>query len=421
MNKRSWVTFFSLNLFFLVAVTLSSAQPKEVVLGAIYPMTGPAALGGEVAKYAIETALDIINNKHDVDLPLAKTEGLPRLGGAKVRVIILDHQGSPEKGLSAAEKLISQDKVAALMGTYYSSVAAVVSQLCERSQIPFISLEASSPTLHRRGFKWFFRPGPHDEFFSHAMFEFMNDLNKKKGLNLEKIALLHEDTLFGTDSSSAQTKFAKEFGYTIVADVKYRAKALSMISEVQKLKSANPDILLATSYTSDAILILKTMKDLNYMPKILIGQNAGWSDPEFIREMGKDAEGITSRNVFAIDLTEKKPSIKSVNELYKKRANRDLSDNTSRELMGTLVMADAINRAGSTDPEAIRKALVETDIKPEQIIMLWKGIKFGPDGQNIYANPIMTQWHQGDMVTVWPFEMAKINFIYPLQPWSERR
>ena len=88
--------------------------------------------------------------------------------------------------------------------------------------------------------------------------------------------------------------------------------------------------------------------------------------------------------------------------------------------MGTLVMADAINRAGSTDPQAIRKALVETDIKPEQIIMPWKGIKFGPDGQNIYANPIMTQWYQGDMVTVWPFDMAKINFVYPIRLWSER-
>src|SRR4030067_1592617 len=128
MKKRLWIVFLSLSLFFLFAVTWIGAQPKEVVLGAIYPMTGPTALGGEVAKFAIETAVDIINNKHDLDVPLARTEGLPRLGGAKVRVIILDHQGSPEKGLSAAEKLI-QDKVAAIMGTYYSSVAAVVSQL----------------------------------------------------------------------------------------------------------------------------------------------------------------------------------------------------------------------------------------------------------------------------------------------------
>jgi len=420
MRKIVRSIFVSLTFSVLVVITWCGAQSKEVVLGAIYPMTGPTALGGEVAKFAIETAVDIINNKYDLDVPLARTEGLPNLGGAKVRVIMMDHQGDPEKGLSAAEKLISQDKVTAIMGTYYSSVAAVVSQLCERNQIPFMSLDSSSPTLHRRGFKWFFRPGPHDELFSHAMFEFMNDLQKKKGLRLKTIALLHEDTLFGADSATAQTKFAQEFGYTIVADVRYRAKAVSMVSEVQKLKSANPDVLLATSYTSDAILILKTMKDLNYMPKILIGQDAGWSDPEFIREMGKDAEAITSRNVFALDLAEKKPSIKAVNDLYRKRATRDLTDNTSRELMGTLVMADAINRAGSTDPQTVRKALVETDIKPEQIILPWKGIRFGPDGQNIYANPIMTQWYQGDMVTVWPFEMAKINFVYPLPPWTGR-
>lgn len=414
--KRKLSLAVLLFITFFLAIPCAIAQPKEVVLGAIYPMTGPTALGGEVAKYAIETAVDIINNKYDLDVPLARTEGLPNLGGAKVRVIMMDHQGSPEKGLSAAEKLLDQDKVVAIMGTYYSSVAAVVSQFCERNQIPFMCLESSSPSLHRRGFKWFFRPGPHDELFSEAMFHFMNDLQKKKGIQIKTIALLHEDTLFGTDSANAETKFANQFGYNIVADVKYRAKATSMVSEVQKLRSDNPDVLLGTSYTSDAILILKTMKELNYMPKIFIGQDAGWSDPELVREMGKDCEGITSRNVFALDLANKKPMVKTINELYKKRANRDLTDNTSRELMNTLVMADAINRAGSTQPEAIRKALVATDIKPQQIILPWDGIKFGPDGQNIYANPIMTQWHDSVMVTVWPFDLAKIDFVYPIKP-----
>jgi branched-chain amino acid transport system substrate-binding protein len=422
--KKKQFTIVMLLLFAGVFVTGNSSamaqSTKEVVLGAIYPMTGPAALTGEVAKFAIETAVDIINNKHDLNLPLAKTVGLPRLGGAKIRVIFMDHQGSPEKGISAAEKLITQDKVCAIMGTYYSSVAAVVSQLCERRQIPFMSLDASSPTLHTRGFKWFFRPGPHDELYSHAMFEFLNDLQKIKGLKIKTVALLHEDTLFGSDSANAQNKFAKEFGYDIISDMKYRAKSTSMVSEIQKLKSSNADVLLGTSYLSDAILILKTMKELNYIPKIFIGQDTGWSDPELVREMGKDVEGITSRNVFAMDLAERKPMIKAVNELYKKRANRDLNDNTIKQIMGVIVMADAINRAGSTEPEAIRKALVETDIKPEQIILPWKGIKFGPDGQNNLATPIMTQWYQGDMATVWPFEMAKVNFIYPIRPWSQR-
>jgi len=393
---------------------------KEVVIGAIYPMTGPTALTGEVAKFALETAVDIINNRRDPNLPLARAQGMPRLGGAKIRVIFMDHEGSPEKGLSAAEKLITQDKVCAIVGTYYSSVAAVVSQLCERHQIPFMSLDASSPTLHTRGFKWFFRPGPHDDMYSRAMIEFLNDFQTRKGIKVKSIGLLHEDTLFGSDSSNAQMKYAKQFGYDVTVDVKYRAKATSMISEIGKLKSSNPDVLLGTSYLSDAILILKTMKELNYMPKIFIGQDTGWSDPELVREMGNDVEGITSRNVFAMDLAEKKPMLKAINELYKKRANRDLNDNTIKEVMGFLVLADAINRAGSTNPEAIRKALVETDIKPDQIILPWNGIRFGPDGQNDLATPIMTQWHQGEMVTVWPFEVARINFIYPIRPWSQR-
>lgn len=407
-------------LILLLSTWAVAQPPKEVLIGAVYAMTGPQALTGTVAKFAIETAEEIVNKKFDLNLPLARAEGLPNLGGAKIKVIMMDHEGSPEKAMAATEKLITQDKVVAVVGCYQSSVAAVSSEVCERYHIPFLALESSSPSLSRRNLKWFFRTSPDDESFSRTMFEFMNDLKQKKGIKIETIALLHEDTLFGSDTSAAQLRFAKEFGYRIVTDIKYRSKSTSLISEIQKLKVANPDVVLGTSYISDAILLTKTMKDLNYMPRILIGQDAGWSDPELVREMGKDVDGFSSRNVFSMDLGEKRPLVKAVNELYKKRANRDLTDNSSRELMGIIVLADAINRAKSTSPEAIRKALHETDIKPEELIMPWKGVRFGPDGQNILGTAIMTQWHNGEMVTVWPFELAKINFIYPIPKWSGR-
>lgn len=407
------------SVFGLMSSTQAQA-PKEVVIGCLFSLTGPGAFYGVQSKYTVEAALDLINNKYDSDIPLARTEGLPNLGGAKLRAIIIDHQGSPEKGLAAAEKLINDDKVVAIAGANYSSVAAVASQVCERYGVPYLAIEVTSPSLHRRGFKWFFRTTPHDEDFSHVMFKFMDDLKKKTGIKLETLGILYEDSIYGTDSSNAQRKFAAEFGYKVVADIKYRAKSTSMISEIQKLQLAKPDVLLPTSYTSDAILITKTMKELNYMPKILLGQNSGHSDPELAREMGKDIEGFASRNVFAMDLAEKRPIVKLANELYKKRSNRDLTDIQARSFMGIIVLADAINRAKSSNPEAIRKALQETDLKPEQLIMPWKGIRFGPDGQNTLGTPIITQWYKGEMVTVWPFDLAKIDFIYPLPPWLGR-
>ena len=90
----------------------------------------------------------VINKNHDFDLPLAKGEGLPGLGGAKIRLVFADHQGDPQKGRAEAERLITQEKVCAVIGTYQSSVAVTVSQICERYQIPFISADNSSPSLH---------------------------------------------------------------------------------------------------------------------------------------------------------------------------------------------------------------------------------------------------------------------------------
>ncbi len=116
-------------------------------------------------KSRFETAADIINKKYDFDLPLARGEGLPGLGGAKVRLVFADHQADPQKGRAEAERLITQEKVCAIIGTYQSAVAVTVSQICERYQVPFLSADNSSPSLHRRGLKFYFRAAPHDEMY----------------------------------------------------------------------------------------------------------------------------------------------------------------------------------------------------------------------------------------------------------------
>jgi branched-chain amino acid transport system substrate-binding protein len=108
--------------------------------------------------------------------------------------------------------------------------------------------------------------------------------------------------------------------------------------------------------------------------------------------------------------------------MYKAKMNKDLNDNTSRSFTGMIVLLDAINRAGSTDPEAIRKALLATDLKPDQMIMPWKGVKFdAKTGQNELGTPLMTQWRGGQLKVVWPFELASAEVLYPLPKWSDRK
>src|SRR5450756_693373 len=224
------------------------ADVPEVKIGVIYPSPRASAQIGVDAQKSFETAAEIINKDYDFDLPLARGEGLSGLGGAKVQLVFADHQADPQKGRAEAERLITQEKVCAIIGTYQSAVAVTVSQICERYQIPFISADNSSPSLHRRGLKFYFRAAPHDEMFSGAMFDFF-DAMKKKGTKIETLSLFHEDTIFGTDSGNAQLKLANDRGYKIVADVKYRANSPSLSAEVQQLKAANADVLMPSSYT----------------------------------------------------------------------------------------------------------------------------------------------------------------------------
>jgi branched-chain amino acid transport system substrate-binding protein len=408
-------------LSFVFPATILAADVK---IGVIYPMSGPTAQAGLDDKHAIELALDIINTtkyKH-LNLPLAKTEGLPNLKGAKMTVTIADHQGKPDLGLSEAERLITQEKAVALFGCYHSSVTETASMVAERMKIPFFNAESSSPKLTRRGFKWFFRSSPHDETFSEGMFQLLKDLEKERSVKFKTIAVMYEDTLYGKDSSRIEKELAEKAGYKVVADIPYRRAATSLTSEVQKLKAASPDVFFPTSYASDAILLCKTSKDLDFNPPAIMAQNAGHTDPSFLEAMGKDADGISSRTEFSLDLVKHKPMLAEINDLFKKRSGRDFSGTSARCFVGFLVLAEAINRAGSTAPEAIREALTRTNIPADQLITPWRGVKFDETGQNILVDAIVIQYQDGGKpYTVWPFNLATKKVIYPIPKWSERK
>jgi branched-chain amino acid transport system substrate-binding protein len=391
----------------------SRAQTSEVVIGVIYPLSGASAQIGVDAQKAFETAADIINKNHEYKLPLAQGEGLPGLGGAKVRLVFADHQADPQKGRAEAERLITQEKVCAVIGTYQSAVAVTVSQICERYGIPFLSADNSSPSLHRRGLKFYFRAAPHDEMFSRAMFDFFDDL-KQKGTRIETLALFHEDTIFGTDSSNAQLKLAADRGYKVLADIKYRANSPSLSAEVQQLKAANADVLMPSSYTTDGILLVKTMAELGYKPRNIVAQDAGFSEKALYDAVGDKLEGVISRGSFSLDLAKKRPMVGLINEQFFARAGKDFNDYSSRQFMGLIVMADAINRAKSTDGDKIREALAATDMPGDVTIMPWKRVKFDDMGQNNDADPVLLQYIGGKFVTIFPIQAAVADAVWPM-------
>src|SRR6266446_4876096 len=266
---------------------------EEIKIGAIYPLTGAAASTGLELKNALELAAEIINRDiRGLNLPLAAGEGLPNLKGAKIKLVFGDHQGNPQVGATEAERLITQEKVVALIGCYVSNVTATASQVAERYKVPFLTPESSSATLTKRNFKWFFRTTPHDELFVRNFFEFLKALEKRKGIKPKRIALMNENTLWGTETTKLEEALAKEQGYDIVEKVIYPAKSTQLTSEVQGLKAANPDLLMQSSYLGDAILSIKTYQELGLAPQAILANDAGFNDTEFLRTLGKNGNYV---------------------------------------------------------------------------------------------------------------------------------
>ncbi len=395
----------------LTVVWLALAWPQaraadDVVIGAVYPMTGSLATVGADAKAAVETMLDVVNGTHEkIPMLMGAGGGLDRLGGAKLRVVFADSQNDPQKARAEAERLITQDHVVAIIGSYTSATAATISQVTERYEVPYLSMDNSSPTLSKRGLKWFFRTTPNDDMFTAAMFDFFKAMATKTGHPVKTVALFYEDSIFGSDSSNAQRKMAEENGIKVVADIKYRANSPSLSAEAQRLAAAKADVVMPSSYASDAILLLRSLAELHYSP-VIMAQSAGFAEQSFISGVGPLADGVFSRSSFAADAVKSRPAIPVINAAFKAKTGKDLNDNTSRELLGTQIIADAINRAGSNKPEDIRKALMATDVPGDQTIMPWRGIKFDETGQNIEATPVIQQISNGAYHTVYPDAVA---------------
>ena len=323
--------------------------------------------------------------------------------------------------MSETERLISQEKVVAIIGAYQSSVTKTASQATERLKVPYVCSDSSSPTLTERGFQYFFRVSPHDGIFARDQFQFLKDLEKKTGQKVSTIALLYENTEFGSNVGKSAAQYAKEFGYKVVADVSYAANATDVTSEVGALIKAKPDVLMHASYITDAILFTKTFKEMNFSPKGIM-TFAGYIEPAYLPAVKSDGNYIIIRSTFALDLAKGKPLVAQVNELFKKKYGLDMSENAARSFAAPFVLADAMNRAKSTKSEDIVKALLQTDIPGDQMIYPWKGIKFDPKThQNIYARGTLVQVLDEKYATVWPFDAAAKEVVWPFPAWKGRK
>ena len=379
---------------------------EGVMIGAILPLTGSSAIVGQGNRDALDITAEMINLAHGpYPVLLGEGGGLNRLGGMPLRMVFADHGGDPARAAVEAERLVNEGAVA-LIGTYQSATAVTVSDVAERRQIPFVSADNSAPGLHRRGLQWFFRTTPHDDMFTALMFQFLAETGAKTGRPVRSVALFYEDSLFGAGSSAAQRAAAQQAGLPILADIKYKANAASLQAEAEALRDADADVLMPSSYTADAILLMKTLAAVGYRPRLVVAQAAGFQEQAFLSAAGPLAEGVISRSAFASDAYRFRSGLLLVNEFYAARAGRNLNDNSARQVVALQVLADAINRAGSTAPLAIRAALRTTDVPGDQTIMPWDGVRFDATGQNTAATPVLQQVSEGKYRTIYPASLA---------------
>jgi len=414
---KKFCRILSVASFLAALLAMAQAEAAENVrIGVIYPLTGNAASAGQSAKDAVNLGVEIVNTAHpDLKaLPLGATAGLPNLGGAKIELDEADHLCNPQVGQQQTVRLITQDHVVAMLGSYHSSVSLVATAVAERQGIPYLVADSVAQNITGRGFKWTFRTTPIASDFAKAYAGFLTDL-KNSGRKIEKIAVINENTDYGTSVAASILEAAKAANINVAAQVPYNANSSDVSAQVIQLKTLQPDAVIFVSYTADTILYFRTLKNLDYLPPIIIGDDAGFSDPTFIPNAGDLAQGAINRSAFDIG----KPGSNSyiVNQLFKAKYGRDLDDTSARWMQGFFVLADAINRAGSTEPDKIQAALQVTDLKPDQLIMGYNGVKFDSTGQNTLASTFLIQLQGKQYVSIWPTNLATGKPELPMKGW----
>src|SRR6202166_2183270 len=418
MNFKHIVGLLSAAAMSVALAASASAQDKTVKIGAVFPLSGNAASAGVHAKAALEVAVDIINNVHPElgNFPLARNAGLAGLGGAQGELVFADNQGSPATGQNQTLRLITEEKVVALTGAYQSGITLTASAIAEKYGIPFVNGESVAANLTERGFKWFFRVTPVAADFAKIYFEFLNDM-KAAGAKTDNVALVHDNTEYSTSVSSVITSVFKEKGQSTASHIAHSVNATDVQSQILQLKEKQPDVVIMIAYTSDAILYAKTMQALDYKPPMIIADDSGYSDPSFIKSVGKISQGVFNRSSWNVGAPGSPTFL--INEMYKKKSGGDdLDDTAARQMQGFFVLCDAIDRAGSTEPAKIQAALKATDLKPDQLMMGYKGVKFDDKGQNILAAGVIIQLQDGEnYVAVWPKGNAEKPPVMPYKGW----
>ena len=229
---------------------------------------------------------------------------------------------------------------------------------------------------------------------------------------------MFENGDWGTGFAEKWRELAKQDGYKVVLDEPYPSTATDLTPVVTKLKAANPDVVMLVSNAADAILLTNTMAEMQVKPKVVLASGGGHADPKFLENTGDTAYGLFDEVEWNTDVN--KPGAKETNAKFKKKYGYDLTGESVDAYAAMYVIADALERAASTDPAKVRDALAATKLASgPAMIVSYDGVEFDKDGQNKNAGIVIVQVAKVDgkpeRVTVWP-KAARRSGYAPVFP-----
>lgn len=369
------------------------AAPADVNVGVILPLSGANAQFGINSRQGLELAADEIN----------AAGGIKALGGAKLKLVIADATSQPTTAATVAQRLITQNRCVALIGAYASSLTLAVSEVTERRGIPLLTMSFSD-MLTERGFKHIFQVVSKGSVLGKAQYDYAAAVVAGAS-GISKIALLYEDTAYGTSQAVGVRNAAKAAGAQIVLDEAYPLGITDVTPLISKLRASDAQIVFPISYLNDSLLIIRVMRQQRLTVPV-VGGAAGYVIPDFAKALGQYSQAVLSIAPANYD------QAPEYTERYRKRFGTFMPHEALEHAVCAGVLAQALEVAASDKPEAVSKALRAQKYDQGWAgVMSGGGVHFDANGLNTLAQPVMVQWQNNELVSVWPQALAKGRII----------
>ena len=397
-TRRSFMAHSAAAASTLAFPLVGGAQPKTVKVGVLHPVTGALAYSGQQCRLGALMAIEDIN----------KAGGIKSLGGAKLEALLGDAQSNPQAGTAEVEKM-NEAGVSAVVGAFASAICLATTQAAAKYNLPHVVDVGVADQIVERGLKNTFRFGPGYKKCAEVAVANLHVLNTTAGRPARSVMIIHEESLFGTGTANLLSRELPGYGYDVKEVIKHANPTRDFNNIVLRIKQVNPDIVIPANYYNEYALLVRTMQQQKVSPKAIYSVLGGAaSSYKFVKEFPDAANGIIDCNHWF------NPKDKRSAELKKRveAQGQFFSYEVFMTYTAMRLLADSIERAKSSDRAAIIDALSKSTFSDH--IMPYGPTQF-VNGQNMGAQPLMTQVVKGDIKVIIPRDYREVDPIFPLK------